>query len=32
MYTTWLDDYSQLEAFGEAAREEWVKYQESVPW
>ena len=32
MYTTWTDDYSQLEAFGRAARDEWIKYQNSSPW
>ena len=32
MYTTWSDDYSQLEAFGKAAREEWAKYRDSRPW
>jgi hypothetical protein len=30
MYTTWSDDYSQLEPFANAARAEWASYQASV--
>jgi hypothetical protein len=32
MYTTWADDYSQLENYARGAREQWVKYQDSRPW
>ena len=31
MYTTWVDDYSQLESFAQAAKEEWVKYRATSP-
>ena len=30
MYTTWRDDYSQLEAFADAARAHWGAYVESI--
>jgi len=32
MYTTWTDDYTQLEAFAQAAHEEWKIYRDSRPW
>ena len=32
MYTTWNNDYSQLETFAAAARAEWAKYRTSSPW
>lgn len=32
MYTTWLDDYSQLEAFAAAARAGWEEYCAARPW
>ncbi len=32
MYTTWTNDYSQLETFAAAARAEWAKYRSSNPW
>lgn len=31
MYTTWQDDYSQLEAYGAAARKAWERYRRSRP-
>lgn len=31
MYTTWNDDYSQLETFAAAARAGWSAYQASLP-
>ncbi|MDQ6677769.1 MAG: hypothetical protein M3Z09_10790 [Acidobacteriota bacterium] len=31
MYTTWRDDYSQLEQFAKGAREEWTRYRGSRP-
>jgi len=31
MYTTWADDYTQLESFAAAARAHWGKYIASVP-
>ena len=30
MYTTWKDDYSQLEPFADAARANWASYEASV--
>lgn len=30
MYTTWGDDYSQMEAFADAARGHWGAYEESI--
>ena len=32
MYTTWTDDYSRLEPFARAARQEWEPYVNSRPW
>jgi hypothetical protein len=31
MYTTWQGDYSQLESYAKAVREEWAKYEASQP-
>ena len=31
MYTTWADDYSQLESFAQGAREGWNRYRASAP-
>jgi len=32
MYTTWQDDYSQLENYARAARAQWPDYLSSRPW
>jgi hypothetical protein len=32
MYTTWRDDYSQLEAYAQAARRQWPEYLAARPW
>ena len=32
MYTTWGDDYSQLEPYARAARAQWPKYISARPW
>jgi hypothetical protein len=32
MYTTWVNDYSQLEPFAKAAKEEWNHYRATRPW
>jgi hypothetical protein len=31
MYTTWADDYTQLESFANSARAHWAEYTASVP-
>lgn len=31
MYTTWTDDYSQLEQFAAGAQKEWIRYRDSRP-
>lgn len=31
MYTTWVDDYSKLKVFADAARDAWPDYLKSVP-
>jgi hypothetical protein len=30
MYTTWNDDYKQLDSFAQAAKAKWPEYQASV--
>ena len=32
MYTTWKDDYSQLENYAHAARAQWTEYLGARPW
>ena len=32
MFTTWNDDYSQLEAFARGARAQWPEYVAARPW
>jgi hypothetical protein len=32
MYTTWQDDYSQLEAYARGARAQWPEYLSARPW
>jgi hypothetical protein len=32
MYTTWADDYSQLEAYARGARTQWSHYVAARPW
>ena len=32
MYTTWTDDYSQLEAYAQGARAQWREYVAGQPW
>lgn len=31
MYTTWQDDYTQMESYAKAVREEWARYQATRP-
>jgi hypothetical protein len=32
MYTTWVNDYSQLEAYAQGARAQWPEYAAGRPW
>jgi hypothetical protein len=32
MYTTWRDDYSQLESYARGARAQWPEYEAARPW
>jgi hypothetical protein len=32
MYTTWVNDYSQLEAYARGARAQWAEYLAARPW
>jgi hypothetical protein len=32
MYTTWRDDYSQLESYAQGARSQWSEYLGARPW
>jgi hypothetical protein len=32
MYTTWTNDYSQLEAYAQGARSHWQEYVSGQPW
>jgi hypothetical protein len=32
MYTTWRDDYSQLENYARGARAQWAEYEAARPW
>ncbi len=32
MYTTWQDDYSQLENYAQGARRQWAEYVAARPW